>query len=113
VLIQEKISKLAGTIGRQQAPLFIVHLKYRSDRLNEAYQSGLKTLADATGGSAVFCRSNTEIGEAVRRTLGTLTRHHTLTVAVPPDLRNSVRVQVALPGGRGISYRSRLELVTQ
>jgi hypothetical protein len=55
-LVQDKISKVAAVLAQRQAPLFVVHLRYRSDRLGEAYQSGLKQLAEVTGGSAVFCR---------------------------------------------------------
>ena len=57
VLVQEKISKLQAALAGRQAPLFIVHLRYFTDRLNEAYQNGLKQLAEVTGGTAAFCRS--------------------------------------------------------
>ena len=45
-LIQEKISKLVEDVSPLEAPLFVVHLNYRRDRLNEAYQNGLGTLAE-------------------------------------------------------------------
>ncbi len=47
-LVREKIRKLEVTLAPLQAPLFVVHLDYRSDRLNEAYQAGLKQLAATT-----------------------------------------------------------------
>jgi hypothetical protein len=32
---------LDAKLSMRQTPLFIVHLEYRPDRLNEAYQNGL------------------------------------------------------------------------
>ncbi|MEO7142918.1 MAG: hypothetical protein ABI165_05380, partial [Bryobacteraceae bacterium] len=48
-LVNEKISALLEPVGTLEPPLYIVHLNYRGDRLNLAYQNGLKTLAEATG----------------------------------------------------------------
>ena len=64
-LIQDKISKLAEDLSYLEAPLFIVHLNYRGDTLNESYQNGLLTLADATGGKGQVCRSVGEIPDAI------------------------------------------------
>ena len=57
-LINAKISKLVEASSSLEAPLFVVHLNYRRDRLNTAYQNGLETLADATGGRSDICRSD-------------------------------------------------------
>ena len=110
VLVQEKISKLEAALAGRQAPLFIVHLHYRADRLNEAYQNGLKQLAEATGGGASFCRSDTEIPEAVGRALETISSYYCVTLALPAKPLRSLQVQLEAGGGRGLSYRNRLVL---
>jgi hypothetical protein len=108
-LIRERMSKLEAALQDRQAPLFMVHLRYRSDRLNEAYQSGLKGLAEATAGTAVFCRSSAEIGEAVRQVFGLIASHYSVTLAVPARARKSVQVQLQADGSN-LNYRTRFVL---
>lgn len=107
-LIQEKISKVENILAGQQAPLFIVHLDYRNDRMNEAYQIGLKRLAEITGGSAVFCRSRGEIPSAIQSTLGSITSHYSVTLVLPEDAPQKVDLQLTAEGQQALNYRTRL-----
>ena len=106
-LVKEKISKLESKLAGFEAPLFIVHLSYRSDRLNEAYQTGLMQLAAATGGSSVFCRSRAEIPEAIANVFHSIASHYSLDIQIPERTSKVVPVQLE-SGGRALTYRSRL-----
>ncbi len=108
-LVKDKISKLEARMATRQAPVFIVHLEYRSDRLNEAYQSGLMQLASTTGGTAVFCRSTTEIGPTIGKVLETVQSLHSVTVELPRKVGKSIQVQLEA-GQRPLSYRNRFAL---
>jgi len=108
-LVKEKISKLEGKLASFEAPLFILHLSYRSDRMNEAYQTGLMQLAAATGGSSVFCRSRAEIPEAIANTFHSIASHYSLDIQVPERTSKVVPVQLE-SGGRALTYRSRFVL---
>jgi len=109
-LVREKISKLSADLGERQAPLFIVHTRYRSDRLNEAYQAGLKQLADVTGGAAHFCRSDAEIGDTVRRALDSITSYYSVTVALPARPARNFQLQLESGAGKALNYRARFVL---
>lgn len=64
-LIKEKIRQLNARLSSLETPVFIVHLNYQNDRLSEAYQTGLLSLANTTGATASFCRSLAEIPSAI------------------------------------------------
>ena len=110
-LIQEKIAKMEGRLAGGQAPIFVVHLKYRSERMNEAYQVGLKRLAEASGGSAVFCRSMAEIPDAIQKTFALIGAHYSVALELPQNPGKTVTVEMNLAGsgaqGKNISYRTR------
>ncbi len=108
-LINEKIATLEGRLSAVEAPLFVVHLDYRSDRLNEAYQAGLKQLAAATGGAGVFCRSRGEIPEAITRMLGTIVSHHGVMLELPERAKRLVQIQLEGPSG-ALNHRARFNL---
>lgn len=108
-LIREKISKLDGVLAGLQTPLFLVHLDYRSDRLNEAYQAGLMQLATTTGGTSIFCRSRAEIPAAIQRALQTIASHHSVGVELPDRPPKILQVQLESTG-RSLSYRPRFLL---
>ena len=108
-LVREKITKLRRQLAGSQTPLFIVHLAYRSDRLNEAYQSGLMQLAAATGGAAVFCRSATDVGATIAKALETIGSLYSVTVDLPRRAGKNIQVQLEA-GDRQLSYRSRFSL---
>jgi hypothetical protein len=107
-LIREKIAKLNNSLVRTQTPVFIVHLNYRSDTLNEAYQTGLMELAATTGGRAEFCRTIADIP----KTIQTVWRHaiHSWTAVL--QLPENVERQslVSLTGRGAIQHRTRFQL---
>jgi hypothetical protein len=109
-LVQDKISKVAAVLAERQAPLFVVHLRYRSDRLGEAYQNGLKQLAEVTGGSAIFCRSSEEIADAIARALGLIASSYSVAVALPELRPKSFDLRLDAGGGRSLTYRTRFVL---
>jgi hypothetical protein len=106
-LIQDKIAKLSAVLALRQAPLFIVHLRYRSDRLGEAYQNGLKQLAEITGGTAIFCRSSEEIADAIHRAISLITSYYCVTLALPERAPKAFQVQLDAGRNRTLSYRTR------
>jgi hypothetical protein len=113
-LIKEQISKLDANLAASQAPVFIVHTSYRTDRLNEAYLNGLSQLAYTTGGTAVICRSTGEIPSAIRNVLATIGNHYSVTVEVPKVAAPSLDVRLAIVGPDEeqlvLPYRSRFAL---
>lgn len=107
-LIRDRISRLDTKLAARQSPIFIVHLEYETDRLDEAYQNGLLQMAATTGGHAVFCRSNAEIGTAISEMLTRITRHHSVELRVRSD---SPAIRVSLESETGpLAYRSRYRL---
>ena len=112
-LIVEKVDKLVEGLQTLQPPLFIVHLHYRGSRLNQAYQSGLKTLTDATGGESEICRSIAEIPTAISAMFARISSAWSLTLSLPPRSHPDLRIRVsAYSGDRElhISTRSRFTL---
>jgi hypothetical protein len=108
-LVKEKIARLETTLWALQAPLFIVHLDYRSERLDEAYQTGLMRLASATGGSSVFCRSRGEIPDAVKRMLETIAAHSSVVIGLPEKPATLMQLELASPAG-AVTHRQRFGL---
>ena len=78
ITMAHKQQIMNARLTTQQTPLFIVELNQHSDRLNEAYQNGLKELAESTGGMTFFSRSTTEIPEAIAQSFSTVTGHYSL-----------------------------------
>ncbi len=112
-LIQEKISRLSKDLGSLQAPLFVVHLSYRRDRLNEVYQNGLESLAEATGGKTDICHSMAEIPEALAETFARISSAWRLTLEVPAKLHNNTQIHLSAPCSEGemhLSWRTRFHL---
>ncbi len=103
-LIREKISKLETALSALQTPVFIVHLDYRSEGLNEAYQSGLMRLAAATGGESYFCRSQTEIPDAIGKAFDRISAHYSIEVLVPQGASRQLDITLESPG-RSLNYR--------
>lgn len=108
-LIRERTAKLASSLAGYDAPVFVVHLAYLRDRLNEAYQLGLRQAAEATGGSAIFCRSQAEISTSISATLARILSHHALDFSLPIDLPRQFTIELAAPGLTP-EYRSRFAL---
>jgi hypothetical protein len=108
-LIKERTSQLSAEAARAGAPLFIVHLDYRRDRLNEAYQTGLSEVAQSTGGEARFCRSPGEIAGSIAGVLNTIREHYRVDIALPETAARSVQVQLEA-GEQSLQYRQRYTL---
>ncbi len=110
-LIQDKISRLVGDVSSLEAPLFVVHINYRGDTLNDSYQNGLLTLADATGGRGQVCRSVAEIPDAISAAFARISGAWRLTLGIPPKTHNSAQIHLSAPcGGEDarLSWRTRL-----
>jgi len=110
-LINAKISKLVEASSSLEAPLFVVHLNYRRDRLNIAYQNGLETLADATGGKGDICRSVAEVPEAISAMFARISSAWRLTLALPARIHYNVQIHLSAPCGNEdlrMSWRTRL-----
>ncbi len=110
-LIQDKISKLVGEADDLEAPLFVVHINYRGDTLNESYQNGLLALADATGGKGQVCRSVGEVPDAISAAFARISTAWRLTLAVPPKFHSSAQIHLTAPcegEDARLSWRTRL-----
>lgn len=110
-LIQDKIAKLLGEVSSLEAPLFIVHVNYRGDTLNDSYQNGLLTLADATGGRGQVCRSVGEIPDAISAAFARIDTAWRLTLSVPAKFHNSAQIHLSTAcNGQDarLSWRTRL-----
>jgi hypothetical protein len=108
-LVRDRIAKLAAKLASRQTPLFIAHLEYRTDRLNEAYQNGLMQLASVTGGQAVFCRSNAEIQPAIANMIKTVLSHYGLDLQVPPGAGENVAIKIESNNG-SVNHRTRFRV---
>lgn len=108
-LVRDRISKLAAKLSASQTPLFITHLEYRTDRLNEAYQNGLLQVASVTGGQTTFCRSNAEIQPAIANSLKTILSHYGLDLQVPAGAGENVAVKIETENG-SLNHRTRFRV---
>lgn len=108
-LVKDKISKVEARISACETPVFIVHLDYRSDRLNEAYQTGLMQLAAAAGGTSAFCRSRVDVPNAIAQVFDAVSGHYSVVLQMPE--RPSRMLEVKLDnGGRALTYRNRFSI---
>ena len=105
-LVRERISKLDAALAGTETPMFIVHLAYSTDALNQAYQTGLLTLAATTGGASYFCRSQAEVSDTIGKVFDAIGTHYSLRVPLPAAGSSSVDVVLESPG-RSLSWRSR------
>ncbi|MGC8884176.1 MAG: hypothetical protein ACP5UT_15185 [Bryobacteraceae bacterium] len=105
-LIREKSARLADTLARSDVPVFAVHLAFRRDRLNEAYQTGLQQILEATGGRAWFCTHLTEIPDAVAAAFQRIRSMYSIALRLPERIRKNATVQ--LSGAAELEYRNRL-----
>lgn len=108
-LVRERMSRVAANLGKAQAPIFITHLSYRTDQLNVAYQTGLISVAAATGGNAMIARSNAEIPQYVTTILDHIAEHYSVKLAVKdPALK---KADVTLESNAGeLEYRTSYQL---
>lgn len=110
-LVQEKIAKLQARLLMQQTPVFIASVAYRGDRVNEAYQNGLKQLAEATAGMAFFSRTTTEIEGVIDKCFAALTSHYSLKLALPERVSARPLIHLTISDGNDtLTYRTRVSL---
>ena len=79
----------------------MVHLNYRRDRLNEIYQNGLETLAEATGGKAGVCRSLPEIPAVISGMFARISSSWRLTLEVSTKIRSNIQIHLSAPFREG------------
>ncbi len=108
-LVNERIARLQRQMAVFQTPLFIVHLDYRSARLEQAYQTGLMQLAAALGGASEFCRSRQEIATVISAVFGRLLRLNRVDIELPELSEKLVQLQLESPAGP-LNHRSRFVL---
>ena len=108
-LIRERISRIGTSLSRFQTPVFIVHVRYSRDRLDEAYQNGLLQLAQLTGGAAQFCRTAAEIPDAIAQTARAIVSQYRVHVQLPPKTARSINLSLS-SGDRRLEYRTRFVL---
>lgn len=107
-LIREKVSTLTNNLQRSSVPIFVVHLNYRNDPLNEAYQTGLRRLAESTGGRSVFCRSIAEIPVAIGDMVNAIQAMGMLEVEMPAIVSGSFTLTLESAMG-AVQHRSQFQ----
>lgn len=105
-LIKERMSRVEDSLAALQPPLFVVHLDYRSDRLNEAYQGGLLKMAAVTGGAGMFCRSLADVGPVIGKAFESIRSHYSLVLRLPEKPARNLQIRID-SGDRSLNYRSR------
>ncbi len=108
-LIREKTAKVAATLAELDAPVFATHLAFLRDRLNEAYQTGLQQIMQATGGEALFARAQTEIAPMISSAISRLNAMWAIDVEIPPDTSRNFTVEVAA-GSAQLNCRTRFAM---
>ena len=107
-LIHDRIEQLSRALESRQAPISILQLENRGGPLEEAYQNGLKKLAEETGAEAVSCRTPAEVGPALENILARIRNVYVLSLDPPAKARRSLRIRLGAAGVERVSYRSRL-----
>lgn len=105
-LIREKIQKLSDRLAGSQTPLFVVHLKYASDPINEAYQRGMMQLAEQTGGAGQFCRTRSEVPDAIEKVVASAVNHWSVSVELKAAKHRAATVDL-VNGDRDVPNRAR------
>ena len=82
-LIRERAARLERQLAHTTAPVFILHLQYRSSGLNQSYQNVLSTLAESTAGFATFCRSAGSIPDEMATMMSYIRAAYFLKVELP------------------------------
>lgn len=107
-LVQNAMSGLEQRMARALAPLFVVQLSYQTDRWNEAYYDGLRTVAENTMGEALFCATRGAIADSVDHCFLRLRQHYSAAIHIPKQGK-TVDIEIHSNGLR-LLYRSRFVL---
>ncbi|NBO63444.1 MAG: hypothetical protein EBU88_01105 [Acidobacteria bacterium] len=92
--VQEQMTRITLTLAKYTVPIFILHLNYRSDSLNLAYQSGLERIAAGSGGRAVLCRTVDEIEPGLDSLLLRMKSTYFLGADLPAKSKSTMRLRV-------------------
>jgi hypothetical protein len=103
--VQEQVSRIGQSLSRFAIPLFVLHLEYRPDALNLAYQSGLERMAAEKGGQALLCRTVDEIAPSLDTLLTRLLSGYYVGTKWPEKGRGPWKVRVELRGEEGRAAR--------
>lgn len=103
-VVQERISRLSESLSSFSVPLFVLHLEYRGDTMNLAYQSGLERLAVESGGAALLCRTTDEIRPALTALLARIRAGYVVAIDPPPLKRKSLRIRIEARDATGQSF---------
>lgn len=115
--VQEQMSRQTEALSQFTVPIFILHLNYRTDSMNLAYQSGLERIAAASGGLTLFSRASDDTDSLLKTLLKRIQSSYFLGVEAPaPDKkRRAVKLRVEaqkadgqLPGK--ITHREQVSL---
>jgi hypothetical protein len=96
-LIREKTTTLANTLAAFDVPVFVVHLAFLRDRLNEAYQNGLQLMAETTGGSLSMCRTPNDVPGVIAAAFTRMREHWAIDLEVPETVPRNFTVQLSAP----------------
>lgn len=96
--VQEQVSRIGQSLSRFAIPLFVLHLEYRPDALNLAYQSGIERIAAEKGGQALLCRTVDEIAPGLDTLLTRLLAGYYVGTNWPEKGRGPWKVKVELRG---------------
>ena len=113
--VQEQTSRQADALGKFTAPIFILHLSYRTDSMNLAYQSGLEKIAAATGGLTLFSRTSDDIASLLKTLLTRIQSSYFIGVDQPTAKRNAVKLRAEAKKADGqspgkITHREQISL---
>lgn len=110
-LVNDKISELVEACDSLEAPLFVVHLNSRGDRLNVVYQNGLQTLAASTGGRSHVCQSVAEIPQTISAAFERISSAWRITMVLPRKIHYRIEIHLtARCGDRDLRVEWRTHL---
>ncbi|HMX29323.1 MAG TPA: hypothetical protein PKC13_27305, partial [Blastocatellia bacterium] len=113
--VQEQMSRQTDALSEFTAPIFVLHLSYRTDSLNLAYQSGLERIAAASGGLALFSRTTDDVDSLLKTLLTRIQASYFLGIDHPAAKRRNVKLRVEARKADGqaagkILYREQVSL---
>ncbi len=115
--VQEQMSRQVDALSQFTVPIFILHLNYRTDSMNLAYQSGLERIATASGGLALFSRTSDDTDSLLKTLLKRIQSSYFLGVETPASdkKRRAVKLRVEAQKADGqtpgkITHREQVSL---
>jgi hypothetical protein len=113
-LIRERGSRLQRQLAYTSAPVFILHLQYHANGLNQSYQSVLGTLAETTAGFATFCRSAGSIPTEIASMISYIRSSFFLKLALPSKAASVWQVRLEWKNTPtpepNLAYRARISV---